>query len=647
MKTSQILIVLIIIQLTVNAQKAKLDSLENVLKTTKSDLQKVKALNILSFEYLFTDTAKANACVKQLQLIAETSKELAVQAEANRALGDQYADYEDYKNTLFYYNKALKLFKQVSGKDGKVGYARTLLNSGWIPHSLGDFNEALNIYSEAEPILEQYNEVHYLINLYNKKTDVYERMNLKEKALIYAQKAIKLSEKTQDYENIVRSYYTYMPNSNISQQNIIYLQKAKEIIEKRQLAPWLLFYYYHNYGGELYKLKKYQQALEYYQQADKHAFDQVERLCNQLAISNIYIALKDVQRSQNILNMVYLIANQSKLKVQIRDALIQNVTLDSLRGDYRQAFIHLQKKNQINDEIFSRENQKRIDFLNAKYDATRKEDEIQKLNDEKTMQEAKIHQKNTMNYAFACGFILLTVMSIFIYRNQQQNHTIAKQKIKELENEKQLIATQAVLKGETDERTRLARDLHDGLGGLLSGTKLILDNMKGDVILTENGVQTYNNALKLLDTSIAELRRVAYNMMPENLISKGLQVALEEFCNSLNNSCNTLIQFSFYGTHQRFDANLEIVTFRIAQELLNNALKHSEASEINVQLVQEPDRISLTVQDNGCGFDTAKVNDDKSSGLRNIRSRVLSFDGQFHLDAIPQKGTEAIVEFLL
>lgn len=627
------------------AQSKRIDSLENIIKTTSSEIDKVKALNILSYEFLFTDTMKANHCVKLLYKISNTTKDSAVKAAAYRALADQYTDLEKYPTAISYYNKAICLYKNLDNKGSSIEYAKTLVNKGIIPQIHGDFNEALNLYSEAEPILLKEGEKRYLINLYHKKCDVYEQMGLKEKALEYALKAIQLSEIEKDDENQVRSYFTYIANSNDARQNLKYLKKAKEIIDNSKLPEWHLFYYYLNFGGELYKQKRYTEALNYYLIAEKYAFDDREKITNKLFVTQIYIDTKQYDKAENELIKAYEDASRLQLKVQIRDILNQMVVCDSVKGDFLHAYMNLKKSIQINNDLLNYENQKRIDFLNAKYEVIQREAEIQKLRDDKKMQQLEIKQKNTLNYMFAFGILVFIITAILVYRNQKQRRIIAEQKVRRYENEKQLIATRAVLKGETDERVRIARDLHDGLGGLLSGTKLILNNMKENVILSPASVNDYNHALELLDSSINELRRVAYNMMPETLFNNGLQKALEDFCKALNNQANVFIDFSFFGNFKRIDNNMEIIVFRIIQELTNNALKHAKSESIHVQLIQDDNRISASVQDNGIGFNLSMVDESKSAGLRNIRSRVLSLCGQFHIDTSPGKGTEATIEF--
>jgi len=130
-------------------------------------------------------------------------------------------------------------------------------------------------------------------------------------------------------------------------------------------------------------------------------------------------------------------------------------------------------------------------------------------------------------------FILLIIALLF-YRNHKQARRLQRQRITKQETEKQLAATGAVLKGEEQERTRLAKDLHDGLGGMLSGIKYSLHTMKGNLIMTPDNTQAFERSIDMLDSSIREMRRVAHNMMPETLVKFGLDTALKDYCHDVN-----------------------------------------------------------------------------------------------------------------
>jgi signal transduction histidine kinase len=276
--------------------------------------------------------------------------------------------------------------------------------------------------------------------------------------------------------------------------------------------------------------------------------------------------------------------------------------------------------------------------LNIKYETEKKELQIIALEDEK---------KLMIWLGIAGGAVLLLALAAFFFlwrwtvqkkRLAESQRELAEQQVKQLEQEKQLIATQAVLDGEVQERTRLARDLHDSLGSILAATKYNLVDIKQIATLGEKDVKCYNTAVSLLDDSMNEMRRLAHHLMPDALSRFGLKPAIGDFCDAL-----PTVQFVWYGDESRLDPKLEEVVYRIAHELISNALKHSGASHILVQIVQELSRIALVVQDDGSGFDPETVT--AGMGLSNIRIRVASFGGIINIDSKVGEGTEVNIEF--
>jgi signal transduction histidine kinase len=189
------------------------------------------------------------------------------------------------------------------------------------------------------------------------------------------------------------------------------------------------------------------------------------------------------------------------------------------------------------------------------------------------------------------------------------------------------------------ERSRFAKDLHDGLGGMLWGVKLSLSNMKGNMVLSADNVQTYERSLDMLDNSIHELRRVAHNLMPEALVKFGLTAALKDFCDFINSSKVVNVIFQHVGEDRRLDMSVEVVLYRVANELVNNALRHSSASEIIIQLNYDEHVLTLTVEDNGIGFDKLLLEKTKGSGWPNIQSRIAYLKGSLDIETSPGNGT--------
>ncbi|HCL82927.1 MAG TPA: histidine kinase, partial [Chitinophagaceae bacterium] len=170
------------------------------------------------------------------------------------------------------------------------------------------------------------------------------------------------------------------------------------------------------------------------------------------------------------------------------------------------------------------------------------------------------------------------------------------QRIGELETQQQLTATEAVLKGEEQERTRLAKDLHDGLGGMLSGIKYSFNTMKGNIIMTPENNQAFERSMDMLDSSIKEMRRVAHNMMPEALVKFGLDTALNDYCNDINQSGALQVSYQSIGLENaKIEQTMAITIYRIVQELINNIMKHAAAKYTIVQVTKTNGQIAVTV----------------------------------------------------
>src|SRR5690606_17381412 len=155
-------------------------------------------------------------------------------------------------------------------------------------------------------------------------------------------------------------------------------------------------------------------------------------------------------------------------------------------------------------------------------------------------------------------------------------------------------------------------------------------------VIEGTDVNRFQKALNMLDDSIQELRRVAHHMMPESLVRYGLKASLSDFCDAI-----AIVDFHYFGNETRLPQKLEILIYRSVHELVTNALKHAEATQIGVQLVQDTDRISITVQDDGKGFDPTASH--KGTGLENIRQRVESQLGKMNVYSSGQ-GTEIHIE---
>lgn len=650
-------VIIIITAASVPGQNPKLDSLQNVLGTAANDSIKLNLLNSIFYSYINTDTAKAKEYCEIVLKEAGSTKFNFEKAEANRIAGIYYGNISEFDKAIEHYEKAKSLYKSFHNKAGNTGYAKALTSLGALFHRNGDFETALEIYLEAESILIKYNENTALLKVYNGLADVHLYLNKNEKALTYMNKAKSLSNLIDD--NAVKAEYLISYGNNLTYQNKFdeaakTYDRARVIAEKNNLYRLLCVFAY-DYAFMLGRQNNYKDAEIYYLKSVDYArksgskFDEYDCMYK-VGAANYHMG--NFEKANKILLETLKNAEAIKSKLLVRNVLDILVYLEAERGNYKTAYNYLQRYVDTIYEIFSEDDQKQTNFLNAKYQAAQREHEITKLLDEQKIQTLELEKRNNLIFLLSLLAVSFLIVLFFVrqfYKNKrkiaEQNIQLHSQRVNELEKEKQLVAVQSALEGEENERFRIARDLHDGLGGLLSGTKLTLSSYKDNYAATVEQAGIVKQALALLDTSITELRRVARNLMPQALLNHGLKEAVSEFCDSIDTGGSLKIKYQFFGLEKRLQQNLELTIYRIFQELLNNIIKHSGAAEAVIQLIQEDERISMLVQDNGKGFDKEKVDSFTGHGIKNIKSRVESLGGHFDLDSEPGKGTEITIEF--
>ena len=197
-------------------------------------------------------------------------------------------------------------------------------------------------------------------------------------------------------------------------------------------------------------------------------------------------------------------------------------------------------------------------------------------------------------------------------------------------------ATRAVIEAEETERQRIAKDLHDGVGQMMSAAKMNLVAFG-----RAHGVgdeHDWDNIISLVDDSCREVRAVSHNMMPNALLKGSLAAALREFLTKVDGRA---LRVNLYteGLDERLDATTETVLYRVIQECVNNVIKHAAAATLDVSVVRDEAGISITIEDDGRGFDPGIGRDAEGLGLKNIRTRVEYLKGIMEVDSAPGRGT--------
>jgi len=609
------------------------DSLQNVVKTGSLE-SKFEALRGLVNIYMYKDISKALNCAWEEKYLAKEHKQSKWLADAYENLGTIYYYEQQIDSADYYYRLTLDEFTRLN--DSK-SIARTLQNFSNVMHSKLQLDSALILLQKALVFFEEEKDEASISQILTNMASIYYDMDNYKKHDEYALKALTYMEKT--------------GNSNALGINLINL--CMSMFDQKRMDEAIA------YGNR---------AIQAFRETDEPFF-----LCASLIrVSNVYLNKGDNKNAILYLNEAFLLTDiigskpmktetlrlraiyylsikeYIKAKNDAEEALLLTDTMNVVKTDLADLYdlltttsiytneqedainylrLYMNTKNIIHQEKWIEQ----LSEMEVKYDTEKKELKIDALEQEKQL---------VKRLGIAIGIILLlgVVVIILLWFRTLQKKKLAEICIKKMEQEKQLVATQAVLDGETRERARLARDLHDGLGSMLTGIRLNLQEMKDGVKLEYSDLERFDKALLLLDESVSEMRRVSHHLMPDSLSRFGLKSAVRDYCQSLSKN----ITFDYFGEELRLDPQLEVMIYRTIHELVNNALKHSGADTIMVQIMQEPDRIAFIVEDNGCGFDPNAITE--GSGLQNIRIRVAAYNGNFLVDSVIGKGTEMSVE---
>lgn len=207
------------------------------------------------------------------------------------------------------------------------------------------------------------------------------------------------------------------------------------------------------------------------------------------------------------------------------------------------------------------------------------------------------------------------------------------------------IRTIALLEGQEEERKRLARELHDGVGQLLTGIRLQLDCLH-NAAFNESQLESYQVLKELVLETIETVRQVSFDLMPGVLTDFGLPAALRLFSEKATKVSGVEVIFSSQGNLFQWPENLEIHLYRIVQEAVNNSLKYAKAKKIEVILTNNGGAVNLRITDDGTGFDLKEVQKKKSvhSGLNNMKLRAELMGGSFEISSVKKKGTTVSVQ---
>jgi len=649
-----------------NGQDKTIDSLLKLSASTKSDSIKAICYSELGSNYSGYDTSKA------LQYFSQ-AKPIVTSLNSPYIWGHYYQCLATYVFDRGYYDRCLKLtdtalvFLEKAGEttDPNVlnfQQAEVLTTQGVTYTALSKFDLGLQKFQHALRLLDQTTHPLKFHRIGTINTDLSALFFLTkdyQKGLEYDLKSLPYYLEADDHEMLAYAYtYVAADYMRLDKQDSAkkYLDIAEPLV--RKLNKNLVNIEFYGKLAEYFEYKhEWKTTRKYYELAYENA-RQVNQVYNEIeylrGIGNCLYNESNFKVADIYFQKAKRLAEERHLEGTQRDLYFTMSRNYHHMGEYKKASDYMLYYTQINDSIVGLTLKEKIAEMDEQFQSEKKGQEILQLQKEKQLQQLSIRQKSTLNYILFGGLAALLIIGLLLYLNFRHKQLLSKQteqlharRIKELEQEKQLISMNSLLKGQEEERGRLAKDLHDGLGGMLSGVKLSLGAMKGNLILTEDNARLFSKALNQLDNSISEMRRVAHNMMPEALLRLGLMQAIQDYCEGLSESQSLTINCQFHGLDNRLDAATEIVVYRIVQELLNNVVKHSQATEVLVQIMRHENNLNITVEDNGKGFSVDEASYEKGAGLSNVRTRVDYLKGQLDIQSTPGKGTSIHIDCVI
>lgn len=540
---------------------------------------------------------------KDFSKLAASYFKIALYEEVNR---------KDYERSFDYLSRALEFYKFVNDTTGiqktRFHIARHLIENAMFDDAMDELKELQTHYLKTRN-REMLAEVQMqLFKIYFEKLDI----KSAEKALRNAQKLLKGTKKTELELKLIR-------------ENLQYYELVQDMDSSMVLANICIE-----------KSIKANAALPMAQCLSARATIHYKNL-------RYDDAIQDYKSSLGILNGIPF----SKDRLQVYNNLA--ICYDSL-ADYKNAFLFSKFYSELQDSILNENRVIAVNTVTNKFETRQKSTEIKLLEKEKAFaQESNQQQRRALIVLVIAlaGLLLGLYYIVRFYKEkietariiEKQNEEINRQKINELHDRIRINSMQSMINGQEIERERIAKDLHDSLGGLLSTIKLKVEN-----ISNKNGsgkTSDFKSATSLLDTAVSEVRSISQNLQPGALNRLGLIPAINDLINRYDSEEGPDVTFQHFDIPTQMDQQVALVIYRIIQEILNNAIKHARATEILVQLNKEQDDIVIHIEDDGVGFDpNLKYN---SMGLENIKSRVNYLQGTIEIDSRPNEGTSFLI----
>ncbi len=587
-------------RVNINIAQTYIDSIQTLSKKENY----VKGIGIATLDKGLLENIKGNFNLainkneKALSIFNELKEDTLI-AKSLAALGVNYWQKGEIVKSLDFLFKALKINETLDLKSAQAAnynqISMVYQSQNKIPLAEEFANKSMKIIQNLTPELSHISTFHNLANIYGMQGKYKEALRLDSIGLIYCEQLNAEFNKSMFYDNMANCLYYANDWTNAIDYHLKAISIDSSFGNNKQLGDT-----YCNMGAIYEEQKNYDKALECYNKSIE--------LCR-----------------------------VSGYKIGIKNGLQQLSKLFYKTNNTTAAYHLLQESMIVKDSMINESSEQKIAELQTLFDTEKKKQQI-------AQQELKISRRNILLVVLLAALI----MSVFIFRLVYLRYKLKQeQKLQQELIKEETKRSKAIIETEENERQRLARELHDGVGQLLSATKLNLSSLENNKCTPEEKLRLVNS-MDILDESIREIRNISHNMVPDILLKFGLKRAIEDFILRINQTKKLEIHFECNGFEENsLEDTDKLMLYRLIQESVNNTIKYAQATNMTIQLSADMNEISLLMEDNGKGFDIEEAKRKGGIGFKNMQLRTEYLKGKLEIDSSPKNGTTIIIEIPL
>lgn len=622
-----------------NKNQAQVDSLIARIGTLKASPERVDEMVLTGLLLRKFDMDNARAYADKALAEAQQLEYLKGEGNAYNLLGILKYYTSELDSSEYYQLKAIAIRLEA---DDTLGLAKAYIDLGNIAADRGNLNKAIEQYLTAQSYIVAAKDTQQLANLYANIGSVFHEQKNYEKTLEYYFKALDYKDKMAPnglavvYNNIALVY----KDQERYEEALAYSFKSLALKQDLQYLRGIAGSY--NTIGSIYlKMNQLDSASTYYDRAVELYGSISDKYGLGMALGGkgdvLFKQGNHGDAKKSYLDALPLAEAEGLFTLQ-RDVNLALAQVYEADGEYGQALDARKKYEAAKDSVVNEETNERIAELMTQFETVQKEQEL-KLKQIELERQEEINKFQMVGFGAVVLFLLLAG-GLFFSRNRIKQ----KAELADAIAREQKIRFKAVIDAQEQERKRVAQDLHDGLGQLLSTARLNVSALEDSLDPTDSeSDKIWLNALSLIDESVQEVRNVSHNMMPSALIRLGLVAALREQVAKINRAGKIAVKLEIAGMETRLDEAVEITLYRVVQEVMNNAIKHSNAKEIVVSINRANGKLEVGIKDDGVGLDLQLIKRSTGIGWQNIYSRVELINGIIDMNSSPGAGTNVQV----